>query len=75
MDAALAARHELEMLDGVGDVHRAAIDADLTQRGVPAKYWLDVRYQRAITATEADVLETLIADLQSGAVSWSEEKH
>jgi len=49
--------------------------ADLTQRGVPAKYWLDVRYQRAITATEADVLETLIADLQSGAVSWSEEKH
>jgi len=49
--------------------------ADLTQRGVPAKYWLDVRYQRAITATEADVLENLIADLQSGAVSWSEEKH
>jgi DNA-binding PadR family transcriptional regulator len=49
--------------------------ADLTQRGVPAKYWLDVRYQRAITATEADVLETLIADLQSGAVLWSEEKH
>ncbi|MET3565285.1 DNA-binding PadR family transcriptional regulator [Leifsonia sp. 563] len=49
--------------------------ADLTQRGVPAKYWLDVRYQRAITATEADVLETLIADLQSGTVSWSEEKH
>ena len=49
--------------------------ADLTQRGVPAKYWLDVRYQRAITATEADVLEILIADLQSGAVSWSEEKH
>lgn len=49
--------------------------ADLTQRGVPAKYWLDIRYQRAITATEADVLETLIADLQSGAVSWSEEKH
>ncbi|GAA2048945.1 MULTISPECIES: PadR family transcriptional regulator [Leifsonia] len=49
--------------------------ADLTLRGVPAKYWLDVRYQRAIAATEADVLETLIADLQSGAVSWSEEKH
>ncbi|MDN4596973.1 PadR family transcriptional regulator [Leifsonia virtsii] len=47
----------------------------LTQRGVPAKYWIDVRYQRALATADADVLESLIADLESGVVSWSEDEH
>ena len=47
----------------------------LTQRGVPAKYWVDVRYQRALAAADADLLESLIADLESGVVSWSEDEH
>ncbi|RDV45103.1 PadR family transcriptional regulator [Leifsonia sp. ku-ls] len=47
----------------------------LTQRGVPAKFWLDVRYQRALATADADVLESLIADLESGVVSWSEDEH
>jgi DNA-binding PadR family transcriptional regulator len=47
----------------------------LTERGVPAKYWLDVRYQRALAAADAALLESLIADLETGVVSWSEDKH
>lgn len=47
----------------------------LTQRKVPAKFWLDVRYQRALAAADADLLESLIADLESGVVSWSEDEH
>jgi len=47
----------------------------LTRRGVPAKYWLDVRYQRALAVADAAVLESLIEDLETGVVSWSEDKH
>ena len=41
----------------------------------PPKYWLDVRYQRAMAEADAATLEALIHDLESGALSWDEEKH
>jgi len=49
--------------------------AHMTERGLPAKFWLDVRYQRALAAADVEILETLIADLEAGVVSWSEDTH
>jgi len=51
------------------------IRVHLTERGLPAKFWLDVRYQRALAAADVEILETLIADLEAGVVSWSEDTH
>ena len=44
-------------------------------KSLPAKYWVDVRYQRAMAEADAATLEALIHDLESGALSWDEEKH
>ena len=44
-------------------------------KSLPAKYWVDVRYQRAMAEADAATLEALIDDLESGALSWDEEKH
>ncbi|WP_431219122.1 PadR family transcriptional regulator [Leifsonia xyli] len=44
-------------------------------KNLPAKYWVDVRYQRAMAEADAATLEALIDDLESGALSWDEEKH
>jgi len=41
---------------------------------LPAKYWVDVRYQRAMAEADAATLEALIHDLDSGVLSWDEEK-
>ncbi|QNE36573.1 PadR family transcriptional regulator [Leifsonia shinshuensis] len=43
-------------------------------KGLPEKYWLDVRYLRTTAEAEAAALEALIDDLASGAISWDEEK-
>lgn len=43
-------------------------------KGLPAKYWLDVRYLRTMAEADITTLESLIDDLASGAVSWAEEK-
>ena len=47
----------------------------VTGKGLPAKYWIDVRYLRAMAEADAATLEDLIDDLVSGAISWDEEKH
>ncbi|MDR6971852.1 PadR family transcriptional regulator [Leifsonia shinshuensis] len=44
-------------------------------KSVPAMYWVDVRYQRAMAEADVATLEALIDDLESGAISWVEEKH
>jgi len=44
-------------------------------KSLPAKYWVDVRYQRAMAEADAATLEALIHDLESGVLSWDEEKH
>ena len=44
-------------------------------KGLPAKYWVDVRYQRAMAEADAATLEALIDDLETGALSWDEDKH
>ncbi len=41
---------------------------------LPAKYWLDVRYLRTMAEADVSALEALIDDLDSGAISWDEEK-
>lgn len=41
---------------------------------LPAKYWLDVRYLRTMAEADVAALESLIEDLGSGAISWTEEK-
>jgi DNA-binding PadR family transcriptional regulator len=46
----------------------------LRAKELPAKYWLDVRYLRAMAEAEAATLEALIDDLVSGAISWDEQK-
>lgn len=42
---------------------------------LPRKYWLNVQYTRAIGEVEATWLESLISDLESGELSWTEEMH
>lgn len=44
-------------------------------KGLPGKYWLDVRYQRALAQADADWLDGLIHDLRTGVLSWTDEKH
>ena len=44
-------------------------------KNLPAKYWVDVRYLRAMAEADAATLDDLIDDLVSGAISWDEEKH
>lgn len=46
----------------------------INERGLPAKYWVDVRYLRTMAEADVATLETLIDDLGSGAISWDEEK-
>jgi DNA-binding PadR family transcriptional regulator len=43
-------------------------------KNLPAKYWVDVRYLRAMAEADVATLEALIDDLDSGALSWDEEK-
>ena len=38
-------------------------------------YWVDVRYLRAMAEADAATLTALIDDLESGELSWDEEKH
>lgn len=47
---------------------------DLEAKRLPRKYWINVQYSRAISEVEATWLESLIDDLESGVLSWSEEK-
>jgi len=42
---------------------------------LPRKYWLNVQYTRALSDVEASWLESLIHDLESGDISWTEEIH
>lgn len=59
-------RADIALLDD--GIHR------VRAKGLPAKYWLDVRYLRTTAEAEAAALEALIDDLASGAISWDEEK-
>ncbi len=57
-------------------------DRDLIERGIrdleakrlPRKYWINAQYIRELRQVELTWLETLIDDLESGELSWSEEK-
>ena len=59
-------RADIAVLDGAIRTMRA--------KELPAKYWVDVRYQRAMAEADAATLEALIHDLDSGVLSWDEEK-
>ncbi|MEN2736186.1 PadR family transcriptional regulator [Microbacterium sp. X-17] len=59
-------RADIALLDD--GIHR------VRAKGLPEKYWLDVRYLRTTAEAEAAALEALIDDLASGAISWDEEK-
>ncbi|WP_431278492.1 PadR family transcriptional regulator [Leifsonia poae] len=48
---------------------------DLEAKKLPRKYWINVQYSRALREVEVTWLESLIDDLESGELSWSEEKH
>lgn len=48
--------------------------AALRAKHLPAKYWVDVRYLRAMAEADAATLQALIDDLVSGEISWDEEK-
>jgi len=49
--------------------------AALEAKRLPRKYWVNVQYSRALRGVETTWLESLIDDLESGVLSWSEEKH
>ncbi|MFF1574249.1 PadR family transcriptional regulator [Leifsonia sp. NPDC058292] len=49
--------------------------ADLEAKQLPRKYWINVQYSRALREVETTWLESLIDDLVSGDLSWTEEKH
>lgn len=59
-------RADIALLDD--GIHR------VRAKGLPAKYWLDVRYLRTMAQADVASLEALIDDLASGAISWDEEK-
>ncbi|MFF2772889.1 PadR family transcriptional regulator [Streptomyces bacillaris] len=59
-------RADIALLDD--GIHR------VTAKGLPAKYWLDVRYLRTMAEADVAALDALIDDLASGAISWDEEK-
>lgn len=59
-------RADIALLDD--GIHR------VRAKGLPEKYWLDVRYLRTTAEAEAAALEALIDDLATGAISWDEEK-
>ncbi|CAM5410540.1 PadR family transcriptional regulator [Leifsonia shinshuensis] len=59
-------RADIALLDD--GIHR------VRAKGLPEKYWLDVRYLRTTAEAEAAALEALIDDLASGEISWDEEK-
>ncbi|MFF2053640.1 PadR family transcriptional regulator [Leifsonia sp. NPDC058194] len=46
----------------------------VTAKGLPARYWMDVRYLRAMAQADAATLQALIDDLVSGEISWDEVK-
>lgn len=48
--------------------------AAMRAKHLPAKYWVDVRYLRAMAEADAATLQALIDDLVSGEISWDEEK-
>jgi DNA-binding PadR family transcriptional regulator len=47
----------------------------LEAKKLPRKYWINVQYTRTLREVEVTWLESLIDDLESGELSWSEEKH
>ena len=49
--------------------------ATVRAKGLPPMYWVDVRYLRAMAEADAATLTALIDDLESGELSWDEEKH
>ncbi|WP_313544139.1 PadR family transcriptional regulator [Leifsonia aquatica] len=46
----------------------------LVDKGLPARYWMDVRYLRAMAEADVATLEALIDDLVSGEISWDDQK-
>lgn len=46
----------------------------LMDKGLPARYWMDVRYLRAMAEADVAALEALIDDLVSGEISWDDQK-
>lgn len=46
----------------------------LVDKGLPARYWMDVRYLRAMAEADVATLEALIDDLVSGEISWDDHK-
>ena len=60
-------RANITMLDQVIHIIRG--------KNLPVKYWLDVRYLRAMAEADVATLESLIDDLDSGEISWAEENH
>ncbi|MEO7017767.1 MAG: PadR family transcriptional regulator [Leifsonia sp.] len=48
---------------------------DIEAKKLPRKYWINVPYIRALTEVQVSWLESLVDDLESGVLSWAEDKH
>jgi DNA-binding PadR family transcriptional regulator len=48
---------------------------DVQKKAVPKKYWLDITYEHATINAQIAWVDGVLADLHSGELDWSEEKH
>jgi DNA-binding PadR family transcriptional regulator len=67
-------RHRVALLRADLGYMEAGIRA-LEAKKLPRRYWINVQYTRTLREVEVTWLESLIDDLESGELSWSEEKH
>jgi DNA-binding PadR family transcriptional regulator len=64
----LLRRRHVRLCSEIDDI--AATHKLVTEKKVDRRYWLDLTYRRAMFDAELAWVESLIADLESGAVDW-----
>jgi DNA-binding PadR family transcriptional regulator len=67
----LLRRRRLNLLSNLGMFRIGS--SDVAEKGVPKKYWIDVTYQEAMVKAEIEWLDGLVAELESGALDWSND--
>jgi DNA-binding PadR family transcriptional regulator len=66
-------RHRVALLRADLGVMESRI-RDIEAKKLPRKYWIDTQYIKALSEVEVTWLENLINELESGVLSWSEQK-
>jgi DNA-binding PadR family transcriptional regulator len=48
--------------------------SDVSAKSIPKKYWIDITYQQAMVNAELAWIDSLVTDLGSGEIDWTEDK-